>query len=351
MYIANDALTNIPLIDVRNSSLVNLLDNNREKAQKIVAASKTTFGVYSKMASYVVLPVGDHLSRKWLYKTKNPYLGEIEKYASLLPIKGIFALNLCYEWGCTSGAYAHDKGVKLIRVLDWPFPALGENLVVAHQSGIAGDFYNMTWPGVSGVFQAVAPQRFAAALNQAPMRRHKTGLVVDWIRNRGYVHNYDGLPPAHLLRKTFETAKNYHDAKAMLVNEPVSIPVIYTLTGLNSDEGCVIERLETSVRVRELSSHGQNDRQVHRNVSAANHFETSLNGIGHGWMPRATDSYGRANCANMLSSENISGDFSWFKAPIANPLSRLAMVADAHSGKFSIMGTDGAKPVTNILSV
>jgi hypothetical protein len=65
------------------------------------------------------------------------------------------------------------------RLLDWGFPKLGENLVVAHQSGPAGDFHNITWPGIAGIYQAVARGRFAAAINQAPMRRHGPGLATD----------------------------------------------------------------------------------------------------------------------------------------------------------------------------
>ena len=74
-------------------------------------------------------------------------------------MRGVYALNLCYEWGCTSGAYAQEDSISLLRVLDWPFPALGKHMVVAHQSGAAGDFYHVTWPGIAGVFNAMAPGR------------------------------------------------------------------------------------------------------------------------------------------------------------------------------------------------
>jgi hypothetical protein len=343
MFSDNKILHEIPFIDIRNSSLIELLKQHLDKAKELIDASKNAFGLVSRLASHLALPIGDNLSRKWLKKTKNPYFDEIEQYTKILPIKGIFALNLCYEWGCTSGAYRYDKGVKLVRVLDWPFPALGENIVVAHQRGGAGDFYNITWPGISGIFQAMAPGRFAAALNQAPMRRYKTGVIIDWIRNRGYVNKHQGLPPAHLLRKAFETANNYNDAKAILVEQPISIPAIYILGGTKTQEGCVIERLEDSVRIREIGTHN--------NVCAANHFESSLNGIGHGWLPRAMDSHGRAKNANLLSCEVIADNFTWFQSPIANPLSRLVMVADAAKETFSLMGTDGITPVTRLFSL
>lgn len=333
----------IPFIDIRNESPVSLVKQYPEKALNLVNASRSAFGLISRIASYVALPVGDILSRRWLERTNNLYLEEIDTYAKLLSIKGIYALNLCYEWGCTSSVYRNNDNTILMRVLDWPFPALGENIVVAHQNGEAGDFFNITWPGVSGIFQAVAVGRFAAALNQAPMRRYKSGIIIDWVRNRGRVNKHNGLPPAHLLRKVFEAASSYDDAKKILAEHPVSISVIYILSGTKTNEGCVIERLEDSVCIREL---GTRD-----NVCAANHFETYLNGIGHGWLPRAEDSYGRAIGAYSMTNNDITEDFSWFKPPVANSLSRLAMTADAAKGTFSLIGTDGTKPVTEIFTL
>src|SRR5262249_42763485 len=146
---------------------------------------------------------------------------------------GVIALNMCYEWGCTSGAFQVDDGAPwLARILDWPFPALGENTVVAHQKGPGGEFYNVTWPGVSGMFNGIAPGRVAAALNQAPMRRHRTGIFIDWARNRFFFNKQTALPPSHLLRHVFETAKDYAEAKKMLSETPLSIPVLYVLTGV-----------------------------------------------------------------------------------------------------------------------
>ncbi len=102
----------------------------------------------------------------------------------------------------------------LLRVLDWPFPALGKQVMVVLQKGKAGDFYNITWPGVSGVYTAMAPGRFAAALNQAPMRMHGLGYAGDWLKNRLMAGRETGLPPAHLLRQVFEQADSYETAKA-----------------------------------------------------------------------------------------------------------------------------------------
>lgn len=330
----------IPLIDIRDSGPLSLMESHAESTKALIHASRDVYGIASRIVSHGALPLSDALAKRWLIKTQNPYREEIFAAAEKAGITGVIGLNLAYEWGCTSAVYESPTGPKLTRVLDWPFKALGENLMVAHQRGVAGDFYNITWPAVSGIFNAVAQGRFAAALNQAPMRRHHTGIALDWMRNRVHVYRNHALPPAHLLRKVFETASSYDEAKEMLMHEPISLPVIYTLSGTKAGEGCVIERLENTVAVREIDSQGA--------VSVANHFESHLNGMGCGWMPRAYKSHDRSRLAGMLSPEKISDDFAWFTYPVANPLSRLAMIAHANSGEFQVMGTDGATPVTAI---
>jgi hypothetical protein len=338
---AQEKLITIPYVDARETGPLGTVTEHKDKTVDLLNKGRGMFGWVSKIISRVALPVGDWLSLRWLKKTNNPYRKEIEKTAKVVGMKGLIALNMSYEWSCTSGAFQAEPGKAplLARILDWPFPALGENTVVALQQGPAGEFHNVTWPGVSGVFNAVAKGRFAAALNQAPMRRGRTGVLLDWLRNRHLFNQEKGLPPAHLLRKAFETAKNYDEAKLMLSTEPVSIPVIYTLSGTKEGEGCVIERTEKAFAIREM----QNNR-----VATANHFESALNGEGHGWMPRATSSYVRAVCALNMPADEVSKDFEWFKDPIANDESRLAMVADASSGSFKVIGTAGVKPVTNV---
>ena len=335
-------MKSIPFIDLRESTPGALLDAYPGNALALIRASRNAFGIASRAASTVALPIGDHFSRRWLVRTNNPYQQEIAQYAATLNTRGVYALNLCYEWGCTSGTYAQADSIALTRVLDWPFPALGEHMVVALQQGAAGDFYNVTWPGVAGLFNAMAPGRFAAALNQAPMRRFKTNMVIDWIRNRRIAQRSTGLPPAHLLRHVFETATNYAEAKEMLCHTPVAIPVIYTLSGTTPEEGCVIERLETTYAVRELQA---------GKICAANHFESHLNGIGRGWSLRGVDSHARSQQAAQCSAKGIANDFSWFTYPVANRYSRLVMVADAANATLKVMGTDGATPVTHLFDL
>jgi hypothetical protein len=331
----------IPLVDIRDSSPVSLLETNAESARTLIHSSRGTFGRLAEIASYAALPLGDWLAKRWLRKTNNPYASEIEAFAKRLGVSGVYALNLVYECGCTSGVYATPDGPRLLRVLDWPFKGLGQHMLVTHQRGAAGDFHNVTWPAVSGVFTATAQGRFAVALNQAPMRRHKTGIYRDWFTNRFWVNKAKGLPPAHLLRKVCETARDYEEAKDMLMREPIAIPVIYILAGTKNGEGCVIERLEEGAAMREMG--GQ------PSVTAANHFLSHINALGYGWMPREIDSFGRAVCAGTITSAQATDpQLKWLKPPIANVMSRLCFSACPATGSMSLLGLEGEMPVTEL---
>ena len=301
----------IPLADIRGGSPVNLLDNYGAQARNLAHASMEVFGPAAGLARNVALPVADRISCTWLERTKNPYLDEIHALAARLGIAGVYALNVVFEWGCTSGAFETERGVELRRVLDWGFPKLGENLIVAHQSGPSGDFHNITWPGIG----------------------------MDRLRNRFAVHKGGGMPPAFLLRQVFETARNYAAAKEMLCRTQVAVPVIYTLAGTRTGEGCVIERVENDFALREISR----DR-----VCAANHFLSHLNGYGRGWLPRSNDSGERARTIDAVPMRDIETEFAWFAPPIANPKSRLAMNVNAATGEISLIGLAGFKPVTEV---
>jgi hypothetical protein len=328
-------LPEIPFADIRGGSPIDLLARFPDKAKALARATTGTFGVASRIGARVAFPYLDRASRRWLEQTNNPYRGEIDAFQSLLGISGVHALNICFEWGCTSGVFRLGDEIVLRRVLDWRFPALGEHLIVAQQSGAGGDFYNITWPAMSGTYHAVAPGRFAAAINQAPMRRHGRPMALDWTTNRIAVKRGGGLPAAHLLRQVFETAPDYASAKEMLCKMPIAVPAIFILAGL--DDGCVIERIESDFAVREL----QGDR-----VCATNHFETRLLETAHHWHPRSHDSPERFSCACALKTDEVERAFSWFKPPIANPTSRVVLNACPGSGAFDLMGVEGTRPVT-----
>jgi hypothetical protein len=328
-------LVTIPYADIRGGSPLDLLKGNLGSARALVQAAAGTYGPVGRVAAKAAVPLADRASRRWLERSRNPYLDEIWHVADAVAMPGVYLLNVCFEWGCTSGVWAGAEGPLLRRVLDWPFPELGEHLVVVHQDGAAGDFLNVTWPGMSGVYQASAPGRFAAAINQAPMRERGAGFLGDWLGGRVQVGFSNALPPAHLLRKVFETAHSYDEARSMLCDTKLAVPAIFILAGIADGEGCVIERTETAHALRPMAD---------GRVCATNHFEGTLPDPGRGWRARPIDSPGRLSSACALPA--ASDDFAWFLPPIANINSRLAMTASPCAGALTVMGTNGAAPVT-----
>lgn len=329
----------IPFVDLREKTLVDLVRMYPDKVTALLDASTRTFGLASRMTSFFALPYADYRSHKWLSKNNNPFLFEIESIADIVDQPGVYALNLSYEWGCTGGAYRSETGVSMLRVLDWPFPEMGQHVVIALHSGKAGDYYNVTWPGFTGMLNGMAPNRFCAAINQAPMRKHGSPYVVDWLKNRMITDQEHGLPPTHLLRMVFERAKNYDEAKEMLSDTRVALPSIFMLSGTKAGEGCIIERLENTAEVIELGARQQ--------LPAANHFTSSLTTVGDGWRPRTEDSHLRYKQAEeILGHELDAPHFEWLRGPIISHLTRLCCACDASSGKLVVQGYEGVSAVT-----
>lgn len=327
---------------LKENDLVKFCFDHKESAKLLLKSTKQTFGLAFEILSHFILPIADNIAKKWLKETNNPYLDEIEQYAKILGFPGVYALNLSYEWGCSSGIFNTSTSPDILRILDWPFKGLGENIFILQQSKQAGIYYNISWPAVSGVFQGTAPGRFSAAINQAPMRQHGLTYFGDWLKNRQILKKQKTLPPAHLLRQVFETAKNYDEAKELLIETPISMPVIYILSGVNKNEGCVIERLEEKASIRELKSEN-------KQVSITNHFQTDLTKYGKSWKSRAIDSCSRADQLNKLDYPGFkSKDFNWLSFPMLNELTRLCMIANAKDGSLMIQGFEKDGPVTNI---
>jgi hypothetical protein len=277
------------------------------------------------------LRVLDAVSRRWLAKQDSVHLDEIDAIAARLGRPGAYFLSVNYEWGCTCrvGPSPDGTSARLVRVLDWVTDGLGRNVIAARVAGAAGPFVTLTWPGYTGVLQAMATGRFSAALNQAPMRRSLGHFYLDWATNRGRVWRMPHLTPAHLLREVFETAMSFNDAKRMLTERPISSPSIYLLAGIKPGETAVIERTETEARVHE----GGN--------TAANHWQAP------GWSghARGNDSAGRARQMHSASTA-LDPSFPWLTRPILNWNTRLAMVADAREGRLVARGYETTGPAT-----
>ncbi|MGH6952622.1 MAG: hypothetical protein ACREGL_00445 [Alphaproteobacteria bacterium] len=324
-----ELLPPMPLVALDGSSPVGLLDSEASRAHALVEVAVKRYG-------RLAVRFADQLSRRWLVRSRNPYLGEIETAARRLDRPGVWLLNLSYEWACTTRALPdpHGVGNRMLRSLDWALEGLGGATVVAHQSGPAGPYYNVTWPGFVGVVTAMAPRRFSAALNQAPWLRPRLPVWLDWTLDRLLLWRTGALPPAHLLRQVFDECRTFAEAKERLRDTPLCLPAIFILSGVQPDEGVVIERLER-------------DSEVHESTAcAANHW---LNGRFRG-RDRRTQSVVRHARLSRFEA-NGAPSFSWLVPPVLNESTRIAIEANAARGELVLRGFDEGRAVTGVLRV
>ncbi len=322
-------LPQIPVIDIGAGGPLELVRRARPQAEALMAAARRQFSAPLVLAA-------DWRGRRWLARAGNPHLPEIDAIAAELGMPGAHGLNLSYEWACTSGVGADaGGGMVMRRTLDWPFHGLGRNLVVARREGSAGPWLDVTWPGFVGVFTAVAPDRFAAAINQAPLRRRTGLLAADWLIDRVKVGRSTDLPPCHLLREVFETCRDYAEAKNLLTTAPICLPALFIVSGALSGEGCIIERTEEAAAV------------VDAPAAIANGWLTPA--FGRGWA-RGYDSPTR-QCLLAACQAGPCDGLEWLQPPIINPYTRLAAILDAGTGRLTLQGWEREGPATAVLEI
>jgi hypothetical protein len=280
------------------------------------------------------LAFADWRSRAWFARNETPFGAEIDQIAKRLGPGAVHGLNASYEWACTTAAV----GPVMLRVLDWRFDGMGREIVVAKHRSTAGEWLNVTWPGFVGVLTALAPGRFAAALNQAPLRRRTYLLPFDWLIDRIKVDGTRAMPPTHLLRLAFETCANFEEAVEVLRETPIAMPCLFAISGAKG-EACVIERQEKKAFVFE------------GNEVMANHWANSQWRRGRS---RGVDSEGRWHALRAATQHSDFGQgFGWLRPPVLNRLTRLAAVMNAATGALSVVGLEAkgttAVPVTKTL--
>jgi hypothetical protein len=316
---ASNELTAIPVRDVRDGGPLRHAIEARERAR---ALRDDCLAWFPKSARHFV-PALDAITRRWLTRSCSSYVGEISAIAGALGFPGIWFLNGSYEWGCTS--LARDDGVPwLARTLDWPFPGLGRHVEVARMAGSAGEFYSVTWPGFVGALTAMAPGRFAAAVNQAPLWRR---TFHPWLRPYDIAVNAIStwrlrhIPPDQLLRQVFETCASYQEARATLETTPIARPVIYTLAGCVAGERCVIERTEEGFSTRTENTGAANDWLV-----PAQPWEARVGGdllFNCDYAEAGVNSRVRREALAAWSAP-FGNTFDWVVPPVLNPFTRIA---------------------------
>jgi len=324
------ALPAIPVFDIGAAGPLALVQQARPQAEALLAAARAQF-------TGPLVRLLDWRGRRWLARAANPYLPELDAIARAIGQPGAHGLNLSYEWACTSGvAPGGDNAMVLRRVLDWPSHGLGRNVVVARRHSVAGPWIDITWPGFVGVFTALAPGRFAAAINQAPLRRRTGLMAADWLLDRFSCGRSTDLPPCHLLREVFETCRDYAEARNLLSTSPICLPALYILAGAKPGEGCIIERTENEAAV------------IDAPAAIANGWLTPA--FGRGW-PRGFDSLTRQCLMAACQAEEDCDGLDWLQPPIANPFTRLAALLDPARGRLTLQGWERTGPVTQILQL
>jgi hypothetical protein len=286
------------------------------------------------------IPVMDGLARRWMTRSCSPFVAEVETIAATLKFPGIWVLNGSYQWGCT--AVARDEGGSpwLARTLDWPFPGLGRRAEVARMRGAAGEFFSITWPGYVGALTAMAPGRFAIAINQAPLRRrtrHPWLRFFDIAANAVNTwRNVRHMPPDQLLRCVFEDCARFEEARYRLETTPIARPVIYTLAGTRTGERCVIERTEQGYVTYATET------------CAANDWREPI----EGWEGRVgadvvmtcrSDEAAAASCRRREALAGWTGSFNrdsltWVAPPVLNRFTRLAVEMCPADGTLRVAG-------------
>jgi len=312
-------LTTIPLRDMRDGGPL------RHAIEHAAQARALRDACVAWLPSPVrrMLPALDSITRRWLMRSTSPYVAEITAVAAALQFSGVWFLNGSYQWGCTSLA-RDDDAPWLVRTLDWPFHGLGRHVEVARMAGRAGEYYSVTWPGFVGVLTGMAPGRFAASINQAPLWRrtqHPWLRPFDIMANAAATWPVRHMPPDQLLREMFEICPDYASAKHRLETTPVARPVIYTLAGCEPGERCVIERTIDGFNTRTEDTGAANDWLVR--------LERWEGRIGANIMLTASREEAAARSSerrDQLAAWRgpFGEDFAWVSPPVLNLYTRIA---------------------------
>ncbi|RAI42713.1 hypothetical protein [Rhodoplanes roseus] len=330
----------IPVVDLRDGGPVGHVRLDPVRARGL----RDDCLAFFPRGAAMLMPSCDALTRRWLRRSASPYTDDVAAMAEALGVSGVWVLNGSYQWACTAIAREEGGAPWLARTLDWPFPGLGRRVSVARLAGPAGDFFSVTWPGFAGVLTATAPGRFAACINQAPMRRrtrHPWLRLWDMTANALEAWSIRHMPPDHLLRLVFETAPDFGEARRLLKTTPVSRPVIYTLVGVAPGERCVIERTEEHAAVRLGDTIAANDWWPARPAWEARMPADEL-------FSRSFDHAAEMNRVRQTLVASFDGtvstSFDWVLPPVLNPYTRISVAMSPATGVLRVLGWEADGP-------
>jgi len=336
------ALREIDIVDVRDGGPVRHAHDRVDRARALRRACQRWIPFTLLLP---MMPLLDRLARSWFLRSNSPYIGEIEAIAAVIGFSGTWFLNGSYQWGCTALAREEGGAPWLARTLDWPLPGMGQHVDVARMRGPAGDFFCVTWPGYVGTLTGMAPGRFAAAINQAPLRRRSHWIALRFVdvainaiqtwRHMRYI------PPDQLLRQVFESCGSFAEAKAQLETVPVARPVIYTLVGCGAGEQCVIERTEDTYRTHHEETCTANDWRI-----GEAGYEARL-----GARKSLTASYAEAAANSRRRCEAVAAwpgtfardSFAWLAPPVLNRYTRIAVEMCPAQGALRVVGYEAVR--------
>ncbi|MGF1659071.1 MAG: hypothetical protein ACFCUS_06555 [Rubrimonas sp.] len=320
-------LPEIPLVEAGEDWVVETLRTHADRAHALIEAGAGSLPT-------AAIRMADAVSRRWLARHRAPQLAELDRIAAIIGRPGAHYLNVSYEWGCSCAAGPSPDGAsaRLLRVLDWPDPGLGRYVMAVRVASPLGRWLTLTWPGYAGVLQAVAPGRFAAALNQAPLDGPTGLFALDWVAARGKVWRRPHPTASHLLRRVFETAPDFAAARRMLSETPVAAGAIFTLAGVRPEESCVIERRPDTAHV------------IDGPARAVNAWQSP------GWkgLPRGDDNPRRLD-AMAAAALTLDPALPWLRPPVLNDRTRLVFAADPSTGAFVAQGREADGPATRTL--
>jgi hypothetical protein len=330
-------MTSPPLIDIPVIDIA----SGEEPALATFAAERGRLDLLLKSAARTYTRLGlvlaDRLTKSWARKLRSPYADSVRELDRQMDQPGAHLLNYSYEWGCTTGAFddAISGGTTMLRTLDWPFDGLGCALIVARQQGTAGPYLVVTWPGFAGVLTAMAPGRFAAAINQPPLPFPHLGKAAGWLANRLLAGRSRAIPPDHLLRLAFDTCGSFDEAVALVRDTPICLPAIITIAGANPGQHIVIERTPGSAFLPDLPV-------------AANHWAATGTPKGK---PRNPSSRERRLAMTTVLGGTPDWSLGWVREPVIQPDTRLVAMANPHTGRLVVQGWEKAGPATTILDL